>query len=299
MWAKDVPKFSVLWMSDPDYTQHDSGPGSPAALGALESVDRDLALLLKTLDERKLRDKTDIFVVSDHGFSTVGRHVDVTGVLRQAGFKASKMFKAPQPGDVLVDSLGGSVALYVVGHDEATIRRLAEFLQASDYAGVLFSRVPVEGAFLLSQVHTATANAPDLLVSMRWSAGTNRFGAPGMLVADTTKIGMHGSLSPFDMHNTLVAAGPDFRQGLSDEFPSGNVDLAPTILWILGIPAPQPMDGRILAEAMIGAAAAPHSEQKTIEASRDNGATHWRQYIKISTVGSTVYYDEGNRKTVP
>ena len=36
------------------------------------------------------------------------------------------------------------------------------------------------------------------------------------------------------MHNTLVAAGPDFRAGVRDPLPSANTDLAPTILWILG-----------------------------------------------------------------
>jgi hypothetical protein len=59
------------------------------------------------------------------------------------------------------------------------------------------------------------------------------------------------------------------------------------------------MDGRILGEALIGVSATPRAEQKTIEASRDNGATRWRQYIKTSTVGNTVYYDEGNRKIGP
>ena len=43
---------------------------------------------------------------------------------------------------------------------------------------------------------------------------------------------MHGSFSPLDVHNTLIAFGPDFREGLKDPLPSGNVDVAPTIAGI-------------------------------------------------------------------
>jgi arylsulfatase A-like enzyme len=62
--------------------------------------------------------------------------------------------------------------------------------------------------------------------------------------------GMHASLSPFDVHNTLVAKGPDFRRGISNELPTSNLDLAPTILWILGLPPLQHQNGRILFEAI-------------------------------------------------
>ena len=295
LWKNGVPKFSVLWMSDPDYTQHNNAPGSPEALGALESVDRDLATVLQTLTDKKLRDSTDVFVVSDHGFSTVERAVDVADLLQRSGFKAAKKFTDPQPGDILVVGLGGSVSLYVIGHDEAIIRKLVDFFQASDFAGVIFSRVAMDGTFPLEQVRVATTNAPDVLVAMRWSARTNAFGAPGLFAGDTNKKGAHGSLSPFDMHNTLVVAGPDFRRGFKDTLPTGNIDLAPTILWILGLQPPQKMDGRILSEAVSGFKAPKGKPaQKTIEAANANGSQHWRQYLKTSSVGDTIYFDEGN-----
>ena len=61
---------------------------------------------------------------------------------------------------------------------------------------------------------------------------------------------MHGSLSPFDMHNTCIAAGPDFRKGILDNMATGNIDIAPTVLWLLGV-EPQPkLSGRVLSEAL-------------------------------------------------
>jgi predicted AlkP superfamily pyrophosphatase or phosphodiesterase len=299
LWKDDVPKFSVLWMSDPDYTQHDTGPGSPAALAALESVDKNLAVVLATLNEKKIRDKTDVFVVSDHGFSTVSRNVNVAGKLAEAGFRAGKKLRKTANGDVLVVPLGGSVSFYVIGHDEVTIRKLLSFLQASDFAGVIFSRIALEGTFPLEQVRVNSDNAPDLLISMKWSMDKNEFGTPGLFVGDTKKKGSHGSLSPFDMHNTLVTAGPDFRAGFNDELPTGNTDLAPTILWILGITPAHPTDGRILSEAIVGMKAPTISSQTKIEASRDGETFHWHQYLRFSAAGDVVYFDEGNGESIP
>src|SRR5437899_4720908 len=97
------------------------------------------------------------------------------------------------------------------------------------------------------------------------------------------------------MHNVLVAARPNFKRGETDELPSGNVDLAPTILAILGIKSAASMDGRVLAEAMSASEGAPaRATNETIEASKKFPAGTWRQHLTISQVGSTVYFDEGN-----
>jgi hypothetical protein len=62
---------------------------------------------------------------------------------------------------------------------------------------------------------------------------------------------MHGTFSPIDVHNTLLASGPDFREDFVDTLPSGNVDVAPTIARILGLTLPQ-AEGRPLLEALRG-----------------------------------------------
>jgi len=50
LWAKGLPAYSMLWMSDPDYSQHQMSPGSPMALAALKSVDDRLGTVLQALD---------------------------------------------------------------------------------------------------------------------------------------------------------------------------------------------------------------------------------------------------------
>ena len=298
LWKDGLPKYSLLWLSEPDASQHQVGVGSDNARAGLAQCDQNLALVVKTLQDKGVLDRTDILVVSDHGFSTINRGPDLIAPLQRAGFIAGKQFVNPEPGDVMVIPLGGSIFFYVFGHQEQTIRRLVEFLQDSDFAGVIFSTVAVEGTFPLSQAHLdAQRGAPDVVVSVRWSLDPNQWGAPGLLIAPegTRGRGAHGSLSPRDLGATLIAAGPDFKQGDVSEFPSGNVDLAPTILAILGVRPPCPMDGRVLAEAMTAPAASPlRPQEQTVEATRDLGSRVWRQFLRFTRVGSTVYYDEGN-----
>ena len=96
------------------------------------------------------------------------------------------------------------------------------------------------------------------------------------------------------MHSTLIAAGPDIKRGETDDLPTGNLDLAPTILHILGIKPAQAMDGRILSEAMTIAAPSQKPETKTVEATKHFQSGSWRQSLQISRIGSTVYLNEGN-----
>src|SRR6266576_7058704 len=37
LWKDGVPAFSVLWLGEPDLTQHESAPGAPPALAAIKS----------------------------------------------------------------------------------------------------------------------------------------------------------------------------------------------------------------------------------------------------------------------
>jgi arylsulfatase A-like enzyme len=304
LWKKGVPKYTILWLSEPDASQHETGVGSDTALAAIASSDKNLTNVLEALDKKKVRDKTDVFVVSDHGFSTISRGPDVVEILKKAGFQATKKFDDPEPGDILVVGLGGSISFYVFDGDEATIRRLVQFLQASDFAGVIFSRLTIEGTFPLEQVRISNTNgAPDVLVSMRWTWEKNEYGAPGLFAAEGGKKGKgsHASLGPSDLRNTLVAMGPDFKRGMIDELPSGNADLAPTILHILGVPQPadSPMDGRVLREALTGGGSP--SEQpttKTVEATRDVGLFQWHQYLKFTEYDGRIYFDEGNGEPV-
>jgi predicted AlkP superfamily pyrophosphatase or phosphodiesterase len=298
LWRDQLPAFSLLWLGEPDYTEHGTAPGTSEALNAIKSADENFARMLAALDRRGARSTTDIFVVSDHGFSTIARMIDLRKILKEAEFNAVTEFSGePKPGDIMIVGNGGTVLFYVMQQDARTTQRLVDFLQQSDFAGVIFTKKRMAGTFPLKRGGIDNETAPDVVLAFRWNDSKNQFGTPGMIDADWQRPagqGTHATLSRFDMHNMLVAAGPDFRRGETDDIASGNVDLAPTILRVLGISPPQ-MDGRILSEAMVGGASAKlKAETETMEATNDFPIGKWRQYLKVSRVGATIYLDEGN-----
>jgi len=294
LWRDGVPRFSTLWLGDPDFSQHLTAPGSPTALAALADCDAHLDLVLAALHARGVLEKTNIFIVSDHGFSTIDRAIDLGGLLKKAGFTTVRAFPmTPRPGEILHVPLGGSTQLYVPGHDPVLVQKLVTFLQASDFAGPIFTRDALPGTFALREVRLATPDSPDILFSYRWSDGENESGVRGLVASDARRAGAgtHASLSRYDIHNTLVAAGPDIRASFRDTLPTANVDLAPTILHLLGIEPATAMDGRILSEAL---AAVDFDAPTPVTKTREATTGTWRQYLKVTTFGEHTYLDEGN-----
>ena len=106
----------------------------------------------------------------------------------------------------------------------------------------------IAGTLPFKTARWAHPRSGDILVSANWNAEKNDFGYEGK----TTQTGVagHGSASPYDIHNTLIAVGPDFRDHSTDEAPTGNVDIAPTVLRLLGLTPPASMSGRIIEEAL-------------------------------------------------
>ncbi len=302
LWKDGVPKFTLLWLSNPDHMQHQIGPGAPPSLETIRNCDSNLATVLGALEAKKVRDKTDVLIVSDHGFSTVNRAIELPLLLRRAGFPVFREFhQTPEPGEILTVALGGSNLFYVTGHDEATIQRLVDFLQGTDFCGPIFTRAGLPGTLPLKDVRLDTPYAPDIVFAYRWTEDKNYFGAPGSLASEGLAaskrlgFGTHGSLSRYDLHNTLVANGPDFRAGFRDELPTANVDVAPTILHLLGIDQLQPMDGRVITEALAGQTAPPPVvEKKTLSARRKTDTIAWEQTLHVTTVNGKVYLDDGN-----
>ena len=293
LWKEGVPEFSVLWMGDPDRSEHATAPGSATALAAIKSTDDNLAIVLRALEERHIRDKTDLLIVSDHGFSTIERPIDLVGLLTKDGFSVVKIDdKAAPEGAIRVVGNGGTVFFYIDGHRAETNAHLVQWLQKTDFAGVIFSRAPLDGTFLLSRVHLKTPDGPDVAMSFRWNNRRNEDGVAGLIEANGSgdAKGTHGTLSPFDVHNTLIAAGPDFRAGVRSDLPSSNLDVAASIIHLLGLNPPHALDGRVLKEAL-RRNEMPATGAKKIEEAK---AGKWRQYLRTSSVGATIYIDEGN-----
>ena len=99
----------------------------------------------------------------------------------------------------------------------------------------------------------------------------------------------HGTTSPWDIHNTLVAAGPDLKESLRTAVPSSNVDLAPTLCNLLGLTPPATMTGRVLAEVLSGG---PDPSTVAVESVQHTArAPGYELTAHFSVVGTHRYLD--------
>jgi arylsulfatase A-like enzyme len=317
------PRLSVVWLRNPDTTEHAYGPGTRAERNALHAQDALLGELRGALSRLGLGATTDLLVVSDHAHSSVsgplelfplrgladggvtgldGAGYSVSGEVRTAdlinraalglrAFDTLGCVQAPVlsgilasgatvypglpckdtfgttfvkevpaafgPEDVVVVANGGSDYLYVPSRAPQVVQTLVRFLQAREEYGPLFVARrygDVPGTLPLDAIRLETssgARAPDVVVSFTFDAEARVQGMAGTEFASLrANRGMHGTSSPRDVHNTLIAAGPHFRSGFHDTLPSGNVDVAPTVARLLGLRLTG-AEGRVLEEALL------------------------------------------------
>jgi arylsulfatase A-like enzyme len=171
-------------------------------------------------------------------------------------------FKVPTTlpaGGIVIATNGGSDYFYVPDHDATTVTNLVRFLQSREEFGAVFvdSRYgPLPGTLPMAMVNLENATRqnkgqPDVIVSFNWDAQQLVNGMPGIeFESFGGNRGMHGSFSPIDVHNTLLASGPAFRSGVTIGNPTGNVDVAPTVAQLFGLAMPL-ADGRVLNEALV------------------------------------------------
>lgn len=296
------PDVVINWLTEPDHSQHAIGVGSPAAREALRHDDREIALTLAAVDELGLTDRADVLVVSDHGFTSNVAGVDVARELVEAGIKAA--LDSP---DVILASSGQAVALHVKDQDPGRIADIARLAQSREWGGALFSpargagdpRGVVEGTFSLDLIHLASAERGcDLLLTFPWSSDANAFGVPGRDLACTSGgarlyASDHGSMSPWNVRNTCLAWGRDFKRGATVRAPSGNVDVAPTILHLLGVDDRAGMDGRVLGEALLEG---PDPDKVVVQTRTSLvEAGDYRAALQISEVDGRRYVDKSWR----
>ena len=169
----------------------------------------------------------------------------------------SRSFVVPStlPEDaVVIAANGGSDYLYVVNKNADMVKGIVSFLQSREEFGAIFvddRYGNVEGTFKMSTVNLENeGRSPDIIVSYNYNENATVQGMKGTEY-ESMQIyrGMHGSFSPVDVHNTLIASGPDFKSGFQDQLPSGNIDVAPTIAYLLSLNLPN-TDGRVLYEAI-------------------------------------------------
>jgi arylsulfatase A-like enzyme len=270
------PAVITFWITLPDGVHHRHGLGSPEARQAIRGVDAVFGTLVERLGGADL----NVIVTADHGYATVSGHVDVAAELVRAGLK-----HAPDSTEIVTCADGGACLIYA--EPSVDLERVAAFLLGQEWTGALFSRDDLPGTLPLAAVNCAGPNAPALLLGMAWQDAPNAHGIIGLSWGQggiAVGAGDHGGISPFEMRNTLLLAGPVFREGGASAQPCGIVDIAPTMLHGLGIAPPAVWDGRVLTEALRDGDP-PSTMDEQIEMPFQGG----RQVLTLARAGAVSY----------
>ena len=283
------PAVTVMWLNDPDTTAHTLGMGHPTTVEALRRLDREVLNIQEGLRAAGLLDVYNIWVTSDHGFATYTGAPDVRALLKP--FAGSLADGSPR-------IAYGETAIYVRDGDRQIVRRIVRALQSTAGIGAIFTQADrrgslagsVEGTLSFDVARGGHARTGDILYSPDWTDATNAHGFAG--TSASNGVAGHGSSSPFEIHNTLIAAGPDIRQEATVSIASGNVDFAPTFLHMLGLQIPSSMQGRPLVEAlrMPAAGRSTPSVRKTQQVAKTSDGTYSQTaFFSIVRVGSNDY----------
>jgi len=220
-------------------------------------------------------DDATVFASSDHGFAPQWYAVNVAKVLADAGLQGTptvmqnancRWFSPPTPPTNAIAKechAGGTAQIYInqtlpagTTYDAVREQIVGLFENLTDPANPgaqvvleVFKKEELENVDKTDALHPTRSG--DVVVVFRPPYQTDA-ATPGQTIAFSQFFGQHGYLPDLvdlehnvNMHGTFIAAG----QGIRRHPPLPNVraiDVAPTIAFVLGIPAPEDASGKIL-----------------------------------------------------
>lgn len=285
--------FIGVWLSEPDHSLHHYGVGSPHVRAALAAVDASVGEIIDGLNRRGIRDDFDIFLISDHGHSTVTAHRSLEEHLDRAlrdrfphlpALKTASDFAYVEPDQPEPEA--------------DALASLVEWIQDQPWCGGVLGGTSAVAALpgVLPLVEMWGGNggdrAPLFAVTPSWSHASNTFGMPGMIDGLTEQNALratHGSASPYELHAFAVINGESFRAGERSALPAGAQDLTPTICHLLGVDQREWFDGRVLTETLSGASGGPSRSEVRIVAPAVFRSAEYRPALIMREVDRSRY----------
>jgi predicted AlkP superfamily pyrophosphatase or phosphodiesterase len=233
LFKKYKPNLMLVHLAALDETEHEHGPQSSEAAATLERADARIGDLLEAVQEAGLKESTDVFVVSDHGFLPVERDIEPNVLLAMAGLLDADEQGRVTGGKLATVANGGSFFIYWPQDQDlrrevnAALRPLAD--QGAVW-GVLDRQALAElGADPAAQM---ALEAPS-------GAGFGSRAQGDVVVPRKSPGGTHGYL-PFrrGLEAAFIAWGPSVKAGVNLHR-IRMTSVGPTILKALGINDPQ------------------------------------------------------------
>jgi len=290
--GKINPEVALIWSSEPDKSQHASGVGSDSGKAALRQADAEFGRILEYISGSSQHQNSDLMILSDHGYSTITEVIDIETLLESSNLAGSDSW--------LLAQNGGCALFYLKNQEDVhLVSELVEWLSGQEWCGTLCASErlgEVKGTVPLSSIMNEGKRSPDIIMSFHWDSSDNVNGYPGHVFSTggAKNLGQHGSMSLHEMNNTLICSGPTFLEGEKILSPSGNIDILPTILTILGQDIPHYVEGRILEEGFRETNSEVISVAHKYDASLTTDQATYFQEITVSFVDDSKYIDEGN-----
>jgi predicted AlkP superfamily pyrophosphatase or phosphodiesterase len=245
--ARHAPNLLLVHLVETDHVQHRVGPSVDDAYWAVSYADDRVRDIVEAVEKSPRRDRTTIFVCSDHGFLPVEREIRLNVRLKQLGLITMQ-------GDTVTAkrawcrSEGGAAAIYILdpAERESLIAKLREALPPVEGIEAVYG--PEQFASLGQPTPAEDPRAPDLWLSCRsgYSFGDSTAGN-AEAVAKESRIGTHGYRPDQPpLYGTCVVWGAGAKPGTKLGLIK-NLDIAPTMAKLLGVELPN-TDGRALAE---------------------------------------------------
>ncbi len=237
------PGFMAIHFGLTDAAQHANGPGTPAALAALEDVDQNIAIVVDAVVGAGRRDRTVIIVTGDHGFLNMHTQLAINLPLVEAGL----IKKSPEGRPVwqaIVAPNRGLGSLYLKDPaDKGTLARAREALARYEqqYPGRfrIYSRAELDrwGADrdAVAGIEPFEGYVLDARLGPPFAMPHNRAAGHGYRPGRP------------DMATGLIVWGGQARAGVRLPI-TQTIDVAPTIAWLLGLNLPD-ADGQPLVGA--------------------------------------------------
>jgi len=246
---KHKPNLLLYHLLTTDAVNHQNGPGSFASYAAYAYADRLIGDLLDSLERAGLRDRATIVVATDHGFKKVQKVIHTNVALRDAGLIRLKEGKV-ESCDAYVMPQGGLAFVYVT--DPAKRAELLPKLKTlcAGLEGVKQVIDGNDGPTLGMPTPAENQGMGDLVLYAKDGYAFYQ-GLEGAEVIRESKgyLGTHGyPNSDPELDGIFLASGYGIKPGTKLERVA-NLDVAPTIAELLGVPLPK-VDGRVLKEIL-------------------------------------------------
>jgi predicted AlkP superfamily phosphohydrolase/phosphomutase len=199
------PNLTLLHIFDNDTASHRYGPEAPETLAALEESDAHVATMIQALETAGIADRTDIVIVSDHGFLPLEKQLHPNAVFRREGLLTVNESGAITDWQVYFKANGGSGFVYLRDPADAALRtRVRGLLDAlaADPANGVDQVLDASGL-------AAMGATPDAAFALTMRSGFYSGGGHTTLLTPLTSRGGHG----FDpnapgLQASLIMAGP-------------------------------------------------------------------------------------------